>query len=227
MANLSCPACATTIAPDDLICFTCGANLPRRNPAEDEVTPPTVMQEYMRPADAAGSPQMPIACSGCGRAVLDQSLTVCPFCGKQLTWPSGPISPVVLRLSFPTGNVDVPAGTSLVLGRDPSESLVAAAFAPYENVSRRHATIVVSDLGEATIRDEHSTNGTFVNGDRVVPGTEVRIGNGDSVRLAADVSAEVSLPGLSAGTGGAGGPGTLGAGDNMAKYSRNGHPRSH
>jgi pSer/pThr/pTyr-binding forkhead associated (FHA) protein len=100
----------------------------------------------------------------------------------------------VLRLSFPTGNVEVPAGTSLVLGRDPGESLVAAAFLAFDNVSRRHATVTVSDTGEATIRDEHSTNGTFVNGDRVLPGTDVRIGDGDSVRLAADVSAEVSLP---------------------------------
>ena len=107
---------------------------------------------------------------------------------------AGIISPVVLRLVFPTGNVEVPAGTSLVLGRDPEESLVAAAFASYDNVSRRHATVTVSDTGQATIRDEHSTNGTFVNGDRVLPGTEVRLVDGDSVRLAADVTAEVSLP---------------------------------
>jgi pSer/pThr/pTyr-binding forkhead associated (FHA) protein len=81
-----------------------------------------------------------------------------------------------------------------VLGRDPEESLVAAAFFQYENVSRRHATVAVSDAGEATIRDEQSTNGTFINGDRVLPGTEARLRDGDSVRLAADVTAEVSLP---------------------------------
>ena len=81
---------------------------------------------------------------------------------------------------FPTGNVEVPAGTSLLLGRDPAESLVAAAFASYENVSRRHATVTVDDPGHATIRDEHSTNGTFVNGDRVLPGTAVRLVDGDA-----------------------------------------------
>jgi pSer/pThr/pTyr-binding forkhead associated (FHA) protein len=127
------------------------------------------MQEYLRP-DGSSAPGGP-------------------------TQATGPISPVVLRLSFPAGNVDVPAGTSLVLGRDPGESLVAAAFASYENVSRRHATITVSDTGHATIRDEHSTNGTFVNGDRVLPGTDVRITDGDRVRLGADATAEVSLPG--------------------------------
>jgi hypothetical protein len=168
MATLTCPGCAATVSHDDLICFTCGTNLPRRGPAEEETTPPTVMQEYLRPGGAApGGP----------------------------TPATGPISPVVLRLSFPAGNVDVPAGTSLILGRDPGESLVAAAFASYENVSRRHATITVSDTGHATIRDEYSTNGTYVNGDRVLPGTDVRLGDGDRVRLAADVTAEVSLPG--------------------------------
>jgi pSer/pThr/pTyr-binding forkhead associated (FHA) protein len=107
---------------------------------------------------------------------------------------TGPISSTVLRLSFPTGNVEVPAGTTVLLGRDPAESLVAAAFERCENVSRRHATVTVDDAGQASIRDESSTNGTFVNGDRVMPGISVRLADGDIVRLAADVTAEVVLP---------------------------------
>jgi len=195
MALLTCPACAAVVSHDDLICFTCGANLPRRGPADEEKIPPTVMQEYLRRESGAASPQTPGACPACGRPLpADRVLKSCPACGRALATATGNISPVVLRLSFPTGNVDVPAGTSLVLGRDPGESLVAAAFQPYENVSRRHATVTVSDAGDASIRDEHSTNGTFVNGDRVLPGTDVRIGEGDRVRLAADVTAEVSLP---------------------------------
>jgi len=105
------------------------------------------------------------------------------------------ISGVVLRITFPTGNVDIPAGTSVLLGRDPAESLVAAAFARFDNVSRRHATVEVDDSGHAIIRDEGSTNGTFVNEDRVVPGTDVRIVDGDRIRLAADVTGNVSLQG--------------------------------
>jgi hypothetical protein len=194
MATLTCPGCAAAVSHDDLICFTCGTNLPRSRPIQEEITPPTVMQETLR-RDAATAPGAPGRCPACGGAVADRSLLSCPSCGATLVTPSGPISPVVLRLSFPAGNVDVPAGTSLVLGRDPGESLVAAAFAEYENVSRKHATITVSDTGEATIRDEHSTNGTFVNGDRVVPGRDVRITDGDRVRLAADATGEVSLPG--------------------------------
>jgi len=162
MAILTCPTCAAQVKPADLICFTCGANLPRPGTWDDDDQPAsaTIMQEYLRREDSK----------------------------------TGPISASVLRLSFPTGNVEVPAGTSLLLGRDPGQSLVAAAFARFENVSRRHATVTVDDAGHATIRDERSTNGTYVNGDRVLPGTAVRLADGDVVRLGADVSAEVLLP---------------------------------
>ena len=52
----------------------------------------------------------------------------------------------------------------------------------------------VDDYGDATIRDEDSTNGTYVNDDRVLPGIDVRLVDGDRVRLAADVTGAVSLP---------------------------------
>jgi FHA domain/Double zinc ribbon len=194
MATLTCPACAAEVQQEDLICFTCGANLPRDRLLDEPATPPTVMQEYLRRDGAAAAPEGPSACPHCGAAIREPSSVLCAVCGQTLPQPTGVISPVVLRLSFPTGNVEVPAGTSLVLGRDPEESLVAAAFADYDNVSRRHATVTVSDAGGATIRDERSTNGTFVNGDRVLPGMEARLADGDSVRLAGDVTAEVSLP---------------------------------
>jgi FHA domain/Double zinc ribbon len=210
MASLTCPGCSAPVQQEDLICFTCGTNLPRPRPAEEVATPPTVMQEY-RP-DLARAARALVTCPNCGSALTDRSARACAVCRTPLPHPAGPIAPVVLQLSFPTGNVDVPAGTSLVLGRDPEISLVAAAFADHENVSRRHATVTVTDAGEATIRDEHSTNGTFVNGDRVVPGTEVRLADGDSVRLAADVTAGVSLPANEL---------------NPAPFSTNGHGSPH
>jgi hypothetical protein len=194
MATLTCPACTAQVQQDDLICFTCGANLPRDRPVDEPATPPTVMQEYLRRDGVAAPSPGPSACPNCGSAIREPSSVFCTMCGQPLPQTTGTISPIVLRLSFPTGNVEVPAGTSLVLGRDPEESLVAAAFAGYDNVSRRHATVTVSDAGHATIRDEQSTNGTFVNGDRVLPGTETRLADGDSVRLAGDITAEVSLP---------------------------------
>src|SRR6266700_986710 len=160
MATPTCPACANQVGPTDLICFTCGANLPkvRLAPEFEDSLPVTVAQK-----------------------------TIPPELRKR------GISSAVLQISFPAGNVEVPAGTSILLGRDPAESLVAAAFEECENVSRRHALVTVDDAGRATIRDEHSTNGTFVNNDRLLPGTEVRLVDGDTVRLAADITGKVSV----------------------------------
>src|SRR5262249_61247432 len=53
MATLPCPGCGAAVSHDDLICFTCGTNLPRRGPVEEDTTPPTVMQEYLRPGGGA------------------------------------------------------------------------------------------------------------------------------------------------------------------------------
>jgi ribosomal protein L37E len=189
MASLSCPDCGVKVQPEDLICFRCGANLPHASAPDDDVLTPTISQKFIVGADPSAS------CPRCGTPVSDAADVVCPACGEPL--PTGRrrrISPVVMRITFPTGNVDIPAGTSVLLGRDPAESLVAAAFARYDNVSRRHATVQVDDSGHATIRDENSTNGTYVNDDRVLPGVEVRLVDGDRVRLAADVTGSVSLP---------------------------------
>ena len=190
MASLSCPDCGVKVQPEDLICFRCGANLPHHPGPDDDVLTPTISQRFI----AAGSDPGAF-CPNCGTSVADAADVVCSTCGTPL--PTGRrrrISPVVMRITFPTGNVDIPAGTSVMLGRDPAESLVAAAFARFDNVSRRHATVQVDDSGHASIRDEHSTNGTYVNDDRVLPGAEVRLVDGDRVRLAADVTGNVSLP---------------------------------
>jgi DNA-directed RNA polymerase subunit RPC12/RpoP len=189
MASLSCPDCGVKVQPEDLICFRCGANLPHATGPDDDMPSPTISQKFIRAsADSLAS------CPRCGTPVPDPADVICSTCGERLPQGRRRISPVVMRITFPTGNVDIPAGTSVLLGRDPAESLVAAAFARFDNVSRRHATVQVDDWGRASIRDENSTNGTFVNDDRVLPGSEVRLVDGDRVRLAADVTGDVSLP---------------------------------
>ena len=146
MAILTCPDCGVKVQPEDLICFRCGANLPHTPYADDDIPSPTVSQQYLRQGDSRA------VCPNCGALVQDPGDVVCTQCRAPLPGGRRRISPVVLRISFPTGNVDVPAGTSVILGRDPAQSLVAAAFAQYDNVSRRHATVMVDDSGRAAIR---------------------------------------------------------------------------
>ena len=192
-----CPDCGTEVQAADLVCVRCGANLTRVDSAREEwPSPPTIMHERVRLEDvrsaAASGPAA--SCPNCGADLPEPAARACPECHRPLRHPPSVTSLVVLRLTFPSGNVDVPAGTSVVLGRAPEESLVAAAFDHHEDVSRRHATVTVDDSGRATVRDERSTNGTFVNGDRVLPGSAVTLSDGDELRLAAKITARVHLP---------------------------------
>jgi pSer/pThr/pTyr-binding forkhead associated (FHA) protein len=126
---------------------------------------------------------------------------ICPFCGN-LGPESAPLCPAcggplltggTLLLEFPGGRVTVPPGDSIVLGRDPAISDCARVFQRFENVSRLHATLRVEPGGAAWVRDEGSTNGTFVNGVPAVTGEAISLHDGDLLRLAADVAARVRL----------------------------------
>ena len=115
MASLSCPDCGVRVHQEDLICFRCGANLPHASGPDEDLLTPTISQKFI----AAGDPSA--TCPRCGTPVSDAADVVCSICGEPL--PTGRrrrISAVVMRITFPTGNVDIPAGTSVLLGRDPA-----------------------------------------------------------------------------------------------------------
>src|SRR5260370_3078972 len=161
MASMSCPDCGVKVQPEDLICFRCGANLPRTTGPDDDVLTPTISQKFI----AAGADPSNLSgfCPRCGAGVPDPADVICSACGEPLPHRGRRISPVVMRITFPTGNVDIPAGTSGLLGRDPAASLVAAAFASFDNVSRRHPPVRVDHFRQPSIRDENSANDTHVN----------------------------------------------------------------
>jgi hypothetical protein len=126
-------------------------------------------------------------CPHCETVITDPHATVCAQCLRPLR------PPPVLRLAFPAGDVKIPVGQRLVLGRDAGQSPVAGTFTQYDNVSRRHATVSLDPAGQPRVRDEGSTNGTYVNGERIPPGVDVPLREGDSLRLAADVTGTVHL----------------------------------
>jgi hypothetical protein len=66
----------------------------------------------------------------------------------------------------------------VTIGRDPGQGIVI----DNEVVSRRHATIFLRD-GEYVLRDEGSTNGTFVNNRKI---KEQVLRDGDTVELGLD-----------------------------------------
>ncbi len=68
----------------------------------------------------------------------------------------------------------------IVIGRDPRQAEIVI---PNEYVSNYHAEIIQLDNGDTLIVDK-STNGTFVNGEKLIPGKETRIRRGDKVTFA-------------------------------------------
>lgn len=104
MAILTCPNCGIGVQPEDLICFRCGANLPHTPFPDDDIPSPTVSQQYIRRDDSRA------ICPHCGTPVQDPADVVCMQCRQPLPGARRRPSLVVLRIAFPTGNVDVPAG---------------------------------------------------------------------------------------------------------------------
>jgi hypothetical protein len=152
---------------------------------EETLVPPEERQSARSRQEADGSTAF--MCPHCEAVITDPHATVCVQCLRPLR------PPPVLRLAFPAGEVKIPVGQRLVLGRDAGQSPVAATFTQYDNVSRRHATVSLDPAGQPRVRDEGSTNGTYVNGERIPPGVEVPLREGDSLRLAADVTGTVYL----------------------------------
>ena len=121
---------------------------------------------------------------GCGQPV-DAEVAVCPYCGFNLE-PHSPSAAPSLLVVLPDGSRwTPPPGGRLLLGRD-SECPVADALAPYPNVSRQHAQ-VVEQGGAVLVWDMDSTNGTWVDGQRVGVDTEnpTCLRPGQTIRLGA------------------------------------------
>jgi hypothetical protein len=193
MAPVSCPACSKPIMPADLICQSCGANLVRRAasvPSQEEDAPEP--RRATRggddgPSTVSWSP----FCPHCGADVPDMDNAICVECLRPLG--GGRTRATTLRVMFTTGDVECAAGEQVPLGRDQAQSRVAETFSRFDNVSRRHATIGLDDDGRAWVRDERSTNGTFVNDRRLEAGQQLSLSDGDRLRLAADVTGRVRL----------------------------------
>lgn len=98
-----------------------------------------------------------------------------------------PVRKVPVKLNSPHGEVSlglVRGGEPVLLGRSNSE--VPTNLRRYDFISDRHASVGVHPSGRVWIRDEGSTNGTYVNGKRIKSGIMFTLQPGDQVGLAKD-----------------------------------------
>jgi pSer/pThr/pTyr-binding forkhead associated (FHA) protein len=103
-------------------------------------------------------------------------------------WVCGPVRLDIL--SGPLGGTQVEAVTQLTVGRGPGNTLLLDDL----KVSRHHATLV-ADHGHLIVVDAGSTNGTWVNDERVVERRTLR--DGDRLRIGGSEMRVVASPAAS------------------------------
>jgi hypothetical protein len=212
MARLKCTGCGASVGKADVVCRKCGQPLLSDGATEVMTDPPASHSEPVQLAaatppvqDEPGPPPAAGQCPNCGAGIQDPRHLVCLECFTELAAvPATPGSSepeprrtfreaagqqLVIRFDF--GAVELTVGQEVTLGRDTADQRLAA-LREMDNVSRKHATIGLTPNG-AWIRDERSTNGTFVNGEAAPPGAMVALGPDAELRLASNVRATVRL----------------------------------
>lgn len=207
METVTCDRCDAENSTDRVFCVRCRADLDLPMASSGSGPATAVDRTEKASPSTLSSLAAPPTCPECEAEVPDPNNTHCvecllPFGPDEVPHRASPTpppsSPTDTRreearpsvvLAFAQGSVTVHAGETL-LGRadgTPGAQILAA----HDNVSRRHATVWLDELGTAWVRDEHSTNGTFVGDRPVPPGEGVRLQVGGSLRLGSDVTADV------------------------------------
>lgn len=118
-------------------------------------------------------------CPGCGRLNL-ATATQCLKCGDDL---AAQTNSAPIHLVLPDGEaVPLSEGEVVLLGREADDPAIRRCLSRYDQVSRRHAEIVIEGT-TARVRDLRSTNGTYVDERPVTGETQVPVGEGIRIRF--------------------------------------------
>ena len=160
VGGVACPNCGSPVQPADVFCDNCG--------------------QALTPSGFPSEPQIPVTFES------DPSL---PIAKPQPPAPAMPVANprLVVQTSGATLNL-APGKNEYLIGReDPvSGSFPDVDLVPYGGeeggVSRRHAQILRRGV-QFSIEDLNSVNYTFVNRQKVAPGTPHPLNDGDEIRL--------------------------------------------
>lgn len=186
---ITCPTCTTPNEAGATFCDQCGASL-------------TALIAAAVPAPAAAAKYG--SCPVCGAAAMSGD-AFCEECGAALgvpapapvtaaaapAGPAGAAVPHTVRAQILIGNgqsVELSGKPSYLIGREDQVSGIypdvdtTRSDGDAAGVSRRHAEIVQqSDLW--FLQDLNSTNGTYINNQRVAPHSRQPLRSGDQIRL--------------------------------------------
>ena len=171
---MKCPTCGVENEPNAAFCDQCGAVLSSAAPAPDRGAPQTI------PAQSQPKPPPPPAQPTPNSSPIQASYPPPP---ENVAMPIVPCHLMIGRLSVP-----VPLEKQVVLGRADAATgwMPDVDLGPYggtheAGVSRTHAQFVWQ--GKWMLEDLNSTNGTFLRGQRLFPGTRTPINNGELFQI--------------------------------------------
>lgn len=204
MAKLTCASCGREVAGVHGAMCECGALLAMPGAVVDAAEPtealvgvaaggpdvaagPTLVGTGPGGAEfGAGVPGERVACRvrGCGEKAMRGK----DLCRRHFVEVQG--RDFVLMAPW-GGNIIVPDGESVGLGRHPDFSPYAAEIGEYRCVGRQHA-FVHSDNGQLFVRDLSSHNGTRRNGYPIPADAEVELVPGDTLTLGGEIELVVA-----------------------------------
>jgi FHA domain len=215
-ADPVCRTCGTSLLEDGAVTEVPEQSRPPEGDGATRELPqqvrPLVSQPSARPPSSEAGERALEQCPHCGADIPDPRNLVCTECMTELSpgtveagaWPTAPVgndhnryatvyeaggTRLVVRFAF--GHVELSVGQEVLIGRDATDEQLAS-LDDMRNVSRRHATIGLAPHG-GWVRDEGSTNGTYVNGRTVKAGESADLPEGAELRLASNVRATVAL----------------------------------
>ena len=188
---LICPNCSTQHTPSlDLLGCACGFQLSgiEITYVDDEPLTSSIQAPEQQSANT-NEVAKTTTCSECGSSFSAQDYAYCPYCAP----------PAEVKTSKPTACLEWPWGEEkipdkLTVGREPpaTAALAARLETQYPNVSRQHAelfwqtsTLMIQDLG--------STNGTYVNGQRITVRQPVALCHGNKVKFASTLEVTIHI----------------------------------
>jgi hypothetical protein len=184
---MQCGVCGKSRNGDEPVCGRChNAHWVAPGPASPDVTPPGPGQPAQREqeAAAAASPSASSQEADPRPATLD---TVAAVRVRHLVASFTP-------KGQPTFHHELAVGDQVILGRCPGQSPLGDLFAGDDSVSRRHAVLEFGSDGIVRLTDEDSTNGTFVNGEKLPPRGEPRVvSSGDRILLGEHTLARIQV----------------------------------
>ncbi len=174
----TCPQCGAPAIPGEAFCDNCGASLLELpNPASTIPSQPTYP-----PPQPVTPPQSPVPPPPQPQPAAPPQPAVPP--------PPGTLELVQLVVQETSASIPLPATTEVIIGRsDPVSNYypdidLTTHGALQKGVGRRHMRLFVQG-GQLYVEDLDSTNGTFLNNQRLAPRTPQPVNHNDDLCIGA------------------------------------------